>query len=508
MAELKGREKQIVDERIKKIAALREDGINPYPHNFKDIKKRELSEDIKEKFSKLKEEEKSGKDTVVLGRIMTKRSFGKLAFAKIQDPKGFIQVVIQKELTPEKTVELFKKVDTGDIVGIRGEVIKTKTSEISVLVKDLEILTKVISPLPTEHFGLQEKEERYRRRYLDLIMNPDVKKTMEMRSEIIRHIREFMHKRGFTEVETPLLQIQYGGASARPFKTHINAWDMPMYLSISPELYLKRLVVGGMEKVFTICKNFRNEGVDASHNPEFTMIEAYQAYGDYNDMMELMEECWEYCAKKVLGTTKIKTAYKGNEVEIDLKAPWPRITTQEAMKKYANIDICASSEEDLKKECKKHNLEYPENASWGELVEVLMDVIEEHIVQPTHVPDRAKEGTPLCKRHREDERFNEQCEPMGLGMELGNIYTELNDPELQENLLKEQSEKGRAGDEEAHPMDEDFINTIKTGLPPTGGIGWGIDRMAIIFTGVESIRDIILFPTMKPLNLEEEKKKK
>jgi len=504
MAELKGREKQIVGERIKKIGALRESGINPYPHHFDGHEDRVFSADIQKEFSKLKDEEKSGKMVIVAGRVMTKRSFGKLAFAKVQDDLGAIQIVIQKEISSEEAVSLFKKVDTGDIVGIKGEVVKTQTGEVSILVDDLEILSKSIFPLPSEHYGIKDKEERYRKRHLDLIMHPDVKEVFKKRSAIISAMREFLEEKGFIEVETPLLQTQYGGASAKPFETHINAWNMKMFLSISPELYLKRLIVGGMEKVFTVCKNFRNEGVDFSHNPEFTMIEAYWSYADYDDMMKLMEECWEYCAKKVLGTTKIKRTFRGKKVEIDLKAPWPRMTTHEAIKKYVGIDICTCDELSLKEACKKHNLEVEECAIWGELVEALVDVVEENSIQPIHVYDRPKEGTPLCKRHREDERFNEQCEPLGLGMELGNIYTELNDPELQEELLIEQSEKGRGGDEEAHPMDTDFIDTLKQGMPPTGGIGWGIDRMIILLTGQESIRDVILFPTMKP---EEENKK-
>jgi lysyl-tRNA synthetase, class II len=352
--------------------------------------------------------------------------------------------------------------------------------------------------LPEKFHGLKDKELRYRQRYVDLIMTPEVKEVFKKRSAIIKAIRNFMESRGFMEVETPLLQTQYGGASARPFKTHINAWNMPMYLSISPELYLKRLIVGGFEKVFTICKNFRNEGVDHKHNPEFTMIEAYQAYADYNDMMKLIEDCYEFCALEVLGTTKVKRVVNEKEVELDFKAPWPRLTMAEAIKKHISIDVDLMSVEDLKEFADKNKVEYKSTDGWGDLVLELFDLVESKIIQPTHIIDMPKEGTPLCKRHRDDARLNEQCEPIGVGMELGNMYSELNDPLVQETELKLQVEKGRGGDEEAHPMDEDFINAIKIGMPPTGGIGWGVDRMIMLLLEQEGIRDVIFFPTMKP----------
>jgi lysyl-tRNA synthetase class 2 len=327
---------------------------------------------------------------------------------------------------------------------------------------------------------------------------------------IIKAIREFLDQKGFMEVETPLLQTQYGGANARPFVTHINTWDMKMYLSISPELYLKRLVVGGFEKVFTICKNFRNEGVDHSHNPEFTMIEIYQAYADYNDMMTLIEECYEFCALKVLGTTIVKRKFEINgvetDVELDFKAPWKRITTIEAIKQQIGLDVENKTEAELLDFCDANLLEYKET-TWGSLVETIFaEKVEKTIVQPTHITDRPKEGTPLCKRHRTDSRLNEQCEPLAVGMELGNMYSELNDPLLQTQLLEEQAEKGRAGNEEAHQMDEDFINAIRIGMPPTGGIGWGVDRMVMLLTEAESIRDVIFFPIMKPAEDETNKK--
>jgi len=507
---LKGREKQIVDERIRKINELEENGINPFPYSFK---RTTNCKELQEKYKDLKAETVTKDEVKVAGRLMSKRDLGKISFAKLQDEGAFIQIVSQDGETDEETRALFKKYAVaGDFVGVTGIVMRSNRGELSILIKKVEILSKAVYPLPDEHYGLKDKEERYRKRYLDLIMNQDVKEIFKVRSEIIRRIREFMHERGYMEVETPTLQPQHGGASAKPFKTHINAWDMPMYLSIAPELYLKRLIVGGFEKVYTICKNFRNEGVDHSHNPEFTMLEAYEAYADYNDMMKLIEDCWEYVALKVLGTTKIKRNVEGKVVEIDLKAPWPRKTTAEIIKEYTKLDVDKSSVEELKDFCKKNKIEVGENPTWGKCVEeILGEMVEHKVISPVHVYDRPKEGTPLCKRKRGDDRLNEQCEPIGAGMELGNMYSELNDPIKQEAAFDEQLKQKESGDEEAHEKDEDFLDSLRQGMPPTGGIGWGIDRMIILMTGAESIRDIILFPTMKPegmIDKEENGKKK
>ena len=497
--ELKGREKQIVDERIKKTNELRTEGINPYPYRFE---RTTNCAELQKKYEKL-ENEKSTKDTVkIAGRLMSKRDLGKISFAKLEDQDGSIQIVSQEGETSEEVRNLFKKfVAAGDFVGIEGTVMRSKRGELSILIKKLEILSKSVYPLPGEHYGLEDKEERYRKRHLDLIVNKEVKEVFKTRSKIIEAVRDFMRERGFMEVETPTLQTKHGGASARPFKTNINAWGIDMYLSIAPELYLKRLIVGGFEKIFTICKNFRNEGVDHSHNPEFTMLEAYQAYADYNDMMKLIEECWEYVALKVLGTTKVKRKVDGKNTEIDFKAPWKRMTTAEAIKKYAKIDIEKSSAKELQEFCKKNKIEIDKNASWGKCVEeILGEFVESKVVGPVHIYDRPKEGTPLCKRHRENKDLNEQCEPLCAGMEVGNIYSELNDPMLQEEAFDEQLKLKESGDDEAHEKDEEFLDALRQGMPPTGGIGWGIDRMVILMTGVESIRDIILFPTMKPEN--------
>jgi len=493
-----GREEEIINQRLKKIEELKKAGIDPYPYNFD---KKNNSSELQEKYAKLTADERTKDSVKIAGRLMTVRDIGSLIFATLQDGVGKIQIVLQKGETDEKHLETFKKyIDAGDFVGAEGTIFKTKRGEISILVKKVELLSKAILPLPEKWHGIQDKEERYRKRYLDLIVNPEVKNVFVKRSIMIKSIREFLDQRGFMEVETPLLQTQYGGASARPFVTHINAWNMKMFLSISPELYLKRLVVGGFERVYTICKNFRNEGVDHSHNPEFTMIEIYQAYADYNDMMKLMEECYEYVCKKVNGTTKVKIKNKdGKEIELDFKAPWQRITLYDAVKQYTGLDIENMDIKELKDYCQENRIQYTKESSFGTLVQAIFDEKVEHeIIGPMHVYDRPKEATPLCKRHRTNKDLNEQCEPIGMGMELGNMYSELNDPILQEELLKEQVEKGRAGDEEAHPMDNDFLEAIRVGLPPTGGIGWGIDRMALVMLGQESIRDVIFFPTMKP----------
>ena len=485
----------LTQEKLRKLQEIRDMNINPYPHTYT---RTHTAEEVHKSHESLAAEEHSGKKAKVAGRIMNLRRMGKATFMHLQDQSGKIQVYLREDALGKDPYKFLKKCDLGDIFGVEGEVFKTRTGEITISAENTVLLAKSTRPLPEKFHGLKDKELRYRKRYLDLIMNQDVKETFLKRSIMIKAIREFLQKRGDLEVEIPILQTQYGGASARPFKTHINAWNMPMYLSISPELYLKRLIVGGFDKVFTICKNFRNEGVDQSHNPEFTMIEIYEAYADYTDMMKLVEDCYEHACIAVNGTTKVKHIYDGKEVEIDLKAPWPRKTMAQAIKDVCDIDVLSMTAEELKEYCEDENIGY-DSSSWGHLVMgIFEDKVEHTIIQPTHIYDMPKEGTPLCKRHRSDDRLNEQCEPIGLGMELGNMYTELNDPHVQKKSLEEQAEQARGGDEEAHPYDADFVEAIETGMPPTGGIGWGIDRMAIVLTGAESIRDVILFPTMKP----------
>ncbi len=487
-----GREEQIIEQRKKKIEELRKQGINPYPYSY-DVK--DFAGELQEKYKELKNEERAGKTAQIAGRLIAKRDLGKISFGKIRDYTGEIQIVLQNEETPEEKLSFFKKfVDIGDFIGVKGEIFRTKRGELSILVKDVEILTKTLKPLPEKWHGLKDKEERYRKRYLDLIMNPEVREVFIKREKIIDAIRELLKKKGFVEVETPYLQTIYGGAEARPFKTHLNALDIDLYLAISPELYLKRLIVGGFDKVFTIARNFRNEGIDRWHNPEFTMMEVYQAYADYNDMMKLFEEIYEYACKKVLGTTKVKVQGQG----IDFKRPWKRMTMAEAIKKFVGIDVLNMSEEELLEFAEKNNIEYKEK-TWGWLVAAIFEELcEDKIIQPTFIIDHPKETTPLCKVHRKDPRLIERFEPFCMGTELGNAYSELNDPQLQKQLLEEQQKKLNKGDEEANPYDKDFVNALEIGMPPTGGLGLGIDRMIILLTGQNSIRDVILFPFMKP----------
>ncbi len=496
-----GRQEQIINERKRKLEELRKSGIDPYPHEF-NVK--DYSDEIKEKYKKLKSDERVKDKVKIAGRVMTKRNLGKLIFATVQDSKGKIQIILQKGGSG-KSFDLFKKyIDIGDFIGLEGNIMKTKTGEISVFGKKLTVLSKSLLPLPEKWHGIQDKEERYRKRYLDLIMNPDVKGVFEKRTQILDAIREFMKKKEVVEVETPYLQTIYGGANAKPFKTHLNALDMDLFLAISPELYLKRLIVGGYEKVFTISRNFRNEGVDRWHNPEFTMMEIYWAYKDYNDMMTLFEEIYEYVAKKVNGSTKVE--FRGKT--IDFKAPWKRMTMAQAIKKYAGIDVEKMSEKEICVFVNKNKIEC-KTKCWGWQIQALFEhFCEDKIEQPTHIIDHPLVTTPLCKKHRKESKFCElieRFEPFCMGAELGNCYSELNDPILQRELLEEQQEALKKGDEEANPLDKDFINAIEIGMPPTGGLGLGIDRMVMLLTGQESIRDVLLFPFMRKEDSDKEK---
>ena len=426
---------------------------------------------------------------------MTIRDMGKAAFATLQDYSGRLQFFISKNDVGDKQYDLFKKLDMGDIIGIEGFIFKTKTGEVTVNVKNFEILCKSLRPLPEKWHGLADPELIYRQRYLDLITNKEKRDIFVIRNKIISTVREFLTQKGFIEFETPTLQPIYGGANAKPFKTHHQALDMSIYLRISPEMYLKRLIVGGYEKVFEICKNFRNEGIDHTHNPEFTMLELYQAYTDYNGMMELCENLYEHVAKKILGTTKIK--YQNQT--IDVKKPWKRLTMVDAIKKYTNIgDITHLSDDEIKDIMRNYNIEYKGDWSRGLAIMLIFEyLVEEKLIQPTFITDMPQETTPLCKPHRKTPGLIERFEPFLNGWEVGNAYSELNDPILQKKLLKEQAERLRAGFEEAHPMDEDFITAMEYGMPPTGGLGLGIDRMIMLFTNQASIRDVIAFPTLK-----------
>lgn len=487
-----GREEQIISERKKKIDELKKNGINPYAYNFD--KKYNCLECSKSKISsKVK----------TAGRLMTKRDLGKIAFGRLRDNFGEVQIVLQEGETPAKTREFSKKyIDSGDFVGVEGEIIKTKTGEISILVKKIELLTKSILPLPSKWYGLQDKEERYRKRYVDLIMNPDVRKVFEKRSEIINSIREFLSKKSYVEIDCPMLQPVYGGGSARPFETSLYALKMKIYLSISTELYLKRLIAGGFEKVYTMNRVFRNEGIDATHNPEFTILETMWAYNDYTANMDLFEEMVEYVAKKVLGKTKIE--YQGKEIE--LKRPWKRMTMIESIKKFAKLDVEKMSDSELKKELKELKIAIPIFKRGIAIEEIFAELVEDKLVQPTIIYDYPYETCGLAKQKKDNKNYAERFEPYINGWELGNNYSELNDPELLEKYWKEQ-EKHSKLDDEAQKYDEDFINALKVGMPPTTGLGLGVDRLIMILTNQPSIRDVILFPFMKPEEYKEKNKK-
>jgi lysyl-tRNA synthetase, class II len=497
-----GREEQIINERKRKLEEIRKLGINPYPHKYEPI---DFSIDIQKNYKKLKNDERTKKNVNVAGRIITKRDLGKLIFSTLQDSKGKIQIILQKDETLKDSFELFKKyIDSGDIIGVIGTVMKTRTGEVSIFVKNIKILSKSLLPLPEKWHGLSDKEERYRKRYLDLIINPEVKEVFRKKSLIIDAIRDLLKKKGFIEVDTPYLQPIYGGASAKPFETYLNALDMKLYLAVSPELYLKRLIVGGYDKVFTMARCFRNEGIDRWHNPEFTNMEIYWAYSDYNDMMELFEEIYEVAVKKVNKSTIVE--FKGKK--IDFKRPWKRMTMAAAIKKYAGIDIEKMSEKEVCEYIKKNNIEC-KGKSWGWMVQGLFEkYCQDKIEQPTFIIDHPLETTPLCKIHRKGSKFCqliERFEPFCMGTELGNAYSELNDPVLQRELLNEQQNMLSSGNEEANPLDEDFINAIEIGMPPTGGLGMGIERMVMLLTGQDSIRDVLFFPFMRPENKSDEK---
>jgi len=486
-----GREEQIINERKRKLNELCKAGINPYPHKFV---QKNFSKEIKEEYKKLKNNQRRKSKVKVAGRVMTKRDLGKLIFLIIQDSNGRLQLIFEKG---NSAFDFIKKyIDIGDIIGAEGTVMKTKTGEISVLVKSADILSKSLLPLPEKWHGLKDDEERYRKRYLDLIMNPEVKEVFQKRTKILEAIRELLKKKGIEEVETPFLQTIYGGAAARPFKTHLNALDIDLFLAISPELYLKRLIVGGYDKVYTISRNFRNEGIDRWHNPEFSMMEIYIAYADYNDMMDLFEEIYEYACKKINGTTKVN--FRGKM--IDFKIPWKRMTMNQAIKKWAGINVEKMSDRELIEFADKNKVEIKER-NWGWAMQGIFEhFCEDKLEQPTFITDHPLETTPLCKKHRNEKlnRLIERFEPFCMGAEMGNAYSELNDPILQRKLLEEQQKLLSKGYEDANPLDEDFLQAIETGMPPCGGLGLGIDRMIMLLTGQDTIKDVILFPFMRP----------
>ncbi|MEK6873646.1 MAG: lysine--tRNA ligase [Nanoarchaeota archaeon] len=500
-----GREDQIIESRIKKVEELRKLGINPYPNKF-DFK--HYANELQEKYKKLKKEGKTKDKVSVAGRVMIKRDLGKISFATIQDSSGKIQIVSQQGETPSKKFEFFKKyVDAGDFVGVEGIILRTKTGELSVLIKNIELLTKSILPLPEKYHGLQDKEERYRKRYLDLVINPEVKEVFLKREKIVNTIRNLLKENNFVEVETPTLQSVYGGASATPFKTHLNALDIDLFLSISPELYLKRLVVGGIDRVFTICKNFRNEGIDMFHNPEFTMMEYYIAYENYEYHIKFTEKLFNILKKELKLSNKIKYGDK----QINLKTPFKRIKFRDLLIKEIGIDIDkANNFVKLKKEIESKKLKDVDIkgcSHYGALLDELYKrVVRPSIIQPTFLTHYPVEMIALAKRNEKDPSKINSVQLIIDGAEIVKAYDELNDPLDQEKRLKEQANLLRGGDDEAMPMDEDFVNALKVGMPPTAGYGLGVDRLTIILTNQPSIRDVILFPFMKP-EIEDNKEK-
>lgn len=487
---------QLMQIRIDKISEIRDImKINPFPYKYSVT---HYSNEIIKNYDSYFESQES---VSIAGRIMAIRVMGKASFCTILDKDGKIQLYVATKNLGDETYQLFKKMDIGDIIGVKGIVKKTKVGEITVYIDHFELLTKNIRPLPIvkekdgETFDLfADKELRYRNRHIDLIVTPGVMDTFKKRILIIKAIKEILNKKDFYEVETPILQPLYGGAAAAPFTSHHNALDMKLYMRISLEPYLKRLVVGGFDRVYEIGKCFRNEGIDRTHNPEFTMLELYQAYADYNDMMTITEEIFEKTALDVIGSTQ--TTFNGKDV--DLKTPWKRIKVIDALKEYANLDIEKMSNDDLLQEIKKHGEVLKGNFIRGLAIDKLFEIhVEDKLIQPTFVTHQPVETTPLCKPDSDDERYLQRFELFIGGTEFANAYSESNDPIFQRNTLYEQSLR-REVDEEAPPMDENFVQAIEVGMPPTGGLGIGIDRLVMLLTGETSIRDVLLFPTMRP----------
>jgi lysyl-tRNA synthetase, class II len=477
--------------RREKLADLQANGKNPFEITKYDVTCH--ATDIKENF-----EEMEGKHVSVAGRVMQKRVMGKASFCNILDLSGNIQSYVARDSIGEESYKDFKKLDIGDIIGIEGEVFKTKTGEISIHASAVKLLSKSLQILPEKFHGLTNTDTRYRQRYVDLIVNPEVRDTFIKRSRIISAVRRYLDGQGFMEVETPMLVANAGGAAARPFETHFNALNEDLKLRISLELYLKRLIVGGLERVYEIGRVFRNEGLDTRHNPEFTLMELYQAYTDYNGMMDLTENLYRHVAQEVLGTTKI--VYKG--IEMDLGEPFERITMVDAVKKYAGVDWNeVETLEQARELAKEHNLEFEERHKKGDILNLFFEeYVEEHLLQPTFVMDHPVEISPLTKKKPENPNYVERFEFFMNGWEMANAYSELNDPIDQRERFAAQEEAFAAGDEEANHTDEDFLNALEIGMPPTGGIGFGIDRMCMLLTGAEAIRDVLLFPTMKSID--------
>jgi len=488
-----------IEARQVKLDKLKALDVNPYPYRYE--KELTIQSVIENQAVHIEKDE----NISLAGRLMAFRRQGKTTFCNLKDDTQRLQLYVsQKEIGPEE-YEKFKCLDLGDIIGVQGALFKTRTGELSLNVKKFEILCKTLRPLPVPKEKIEDgqkvifdqftnKEQRYRQRYVDLILNDDVLDVFKKRAKIIRAIRDYLENNGYLEVETPILQKIYGGANAKPFETHHNALSMKLFLRISNELFLKRCIIGGMDRVYEIVKDFRNEGIDRTHNPEFTMVEFYQAFADYNDMMIHFENIYATACQAVHGTTKIQ--YQGTD--LDLTPPWQRLTMKEAITRYAGFDIDDKSDVDLKELLKSRGVELQGEYIRGlAIAEIFEAYCEEHLIQPIFIIDHPKETTPLCKIHRVDNQLVERFEPYIAGWELGNAYSELNDPKIQQARFQEQTERGRHGEEETHPMDDDFINALEFGMPPTGGIGLGIDRMVMLLTDQPSIRDVLLFPLMR-----------
>lgn len=488
----------ILKARRDKLSELQQTGNDPFFITKYNVDKH--STDIKDNFEKL-----DGKSVNIAGRLMSKRVMGKASFCHVQDLTGKIQAYVARDSVGEDEYKAFKKLDIGDIVGVTGTVFKTQTGEISIHATDVVLLSKSLKPLPEKFHGLTDTDTRYRQRYVDLIMNEDVKDTFVKRSRIITEIRKFLDSQGFIEVETPMLVSNAGGAAARPFNTHYNALDEDVKLRISLELYLKRLIVGGLERVYEIGRVFRNEGVDTRHNPEFTLMELYQAYTDYHGMMDLTENMFRYLAQTVCGSTTIPYA----EAMIDLGKPFERITMVEAIKKYSGVDFDkVETTKEAKALAKEKKIEFEERHTRGDIINLFFEeFVEEKLIQPTFVMDHPIEVSPLTKKKPGDPRYVERFELFIYGREMANAYSELNDPIDQRERFKAQEAAFAAGDDEANHKDEDFLNALEIGMPPTGGIGYGIDRLVMLLTNSPAIRDVLLFPTMKSLDKKNEEKK-
>ena len=502
MGEQKNQKTQDVNQLLKirrdKLAELQADGKDPFQITKFDVTHH--SQEVKDQFEDLE-----GKSVVLAGRMMSKRVMGKASFCNIQDLQGNIQSYVARDSIGEEEYKAFKKMDIGDIVGLEGEVFKTKTGEISIHASKVTLLSKSLQILPEKFHGLTNTDIRYRQRYVDLIMNADVKDTFIKRSRIISAVRQYLNGQGFLEVETPMLVSNAGGAAARPFETHFNALNEDLKLRISLELYLKRLIVGGMERVYEIGRVFRNEGLDTRHNPEFTLMELYQAYTDYHGMMDLTENMYRYVAQTVLGTTTI--SYNG--IEMDLGKPFERITMVDAVKKYSGVDWNEIKDlEAARAAAREHHIEYEERHKKGDILNLFFEeFVEEHLIQPTFVMDHPVEISPLTKKKPENPEYVERFEFFMNGWEMANAYSELNDPIDQRARFAAQEELFAQGDEEANHTDEDFLNALEIGMPPTGGIGFGIDRMCMLLTDSAAIRDVLLFPTMKSLDADKKASK-